>query len=1781
MRRKKTAATGDAGSLRPPGATPPEKKAAAAKVRKPAKTPKHPTVDSLPRTAVKPVSDPFDQAVTDMEQLARSILLYHGLFYHVGTGVTIYEARDDGEDFVFLDVNPAGERLNRLTKDEVVGRSILEMFPGVREMGLFGVLQQVWRTGVPQTLPLREYRDDRISQWVENYVFKLPSGEIVAIFEDITARKQLETSREEGLHFIETLVDTIPTPIFYKDAEGVYRVCNQAFSEAIGLAKEKIVGRSVFDIAPRPLAEKYREMDEALLRQGGVQTYEYLVRFADGSLHDIVFIKAVFPRADGTPAGLVGVMYDISFLREAEKRLRRSEQKFSAAFHLNPNPMAITDMDTALLVDINEAFVRWSGYSREEVLGRSTVEMGLWVDPDERQRIACDLRNGGVILNREARMRTKGGDVRDILFSARLIEIDAGTRLLTMAVDVTEQRRMETELRRSEKRYRSLIETTRDLIYTTNRKDFITYANPTLARTLGYADHELEGMSFVDILAPEYTEFARNIFRRTMKGGSVPIYEVEMVRKDGIRLSVEFNTETVLDSDGRPAGQLGIGRDVTIRRRAEQALRDSEAELAAIYENAPLIMMLIDEQWRVHKANAFASRLTGKSPGDLTALKCGEVFCCLHALDVPEGCGHGPSCQDCTLRLMALETIETGRGCSQKEVGMHLSDRGHEREVTFLVSTRRVTVKEKPLAMVSIQDISERKTAERRRILVNEILDILNSPCDVADIIRRVLLCIRDFTGVEAAGVRIQEGRDYPYYETNGFPGHFVEAERFLCTRDENNEIVLDSHGNPYLECMCGNVISGRTDPHLPFFTAGGSFWTNSTSELLASTTEEDRQTRTRNRCHGEGYESVALIPLRSGTKTIGLLQLNDPRTGRFTLDLIEFLEGVASSIGIAAHRQRTAETVSASNRFLDSLIGSMQEGFSALDAKGVHILVNDAFCQMTGFPREELIGRGLPHPYWPPEHREAIEATFGEVRKPGKKEFELTFMRKNGDRFPVIVIPSSIGDATGDTVMFATIKDISERKQMERALRESEARYRSIFENAVEGIFQSTPEGRFIRVNPAYARIFGYDSPEELVESVVDIPGQLYVNPKDRERAFAILEPEKRLKNFECLCRRKDGTEIWVSINSRFGKTADGMPCYEGFVRDITEQKTIEDALGKSAQRLKLAQESSGAGLWDWDMTSETLEWSRELFLLFGLDPEITEATFDVWNQVLHPEDKEITYRRIDLAIQNRTSLDSDYRIIKPGGQVRWIKALGNTAYDDSGQPVRMAGICLDITERKHAEEALRERDDRFKKLSSQVPGMIYQFLRRKDGTYCLPFTTEAIKGIFGCSPEDVREDFSPIARVILPEDLDRVVDSIESSAEGMTPWQCEYRVRIPGRPVQWMLGQAIPERMADGSIMWHGFNTNISERKNTEEQLRASAEEQEWILKSMMNAFVIFQSVFDESGRFVSYRFEYINDAYERITGVTMEGVRGKTVHEVWPGTEPSWIENYGAVAVSGIPRIFDMFHQPTDKLYHCHVFRPWDTTERFCVIFEDITERQKTTEELIRSHEQMRALAGRLRDIREEERKRIARAIHDEMGQALTGIKMDLNWVQRHLADRPEIEQKQVAARLEAMGAMADITIREMRRIITELRPGVLDDLGIVAAVEWLAQDFWNRTGSECSFTPPDEEIDVDPEKAIVIFRIAQEALTNIVRHARATRVSAALRICDGSLVLEVADNGRGFVQEDSRKAGTYGLLGMQERALAIGGAVDIESSPGKGTTVRIRVPFQPQGRDGGRA
>ena len=243
-------------------------------------------------------------------------------------------------------------------------------------------------------------------------------------------------------------------------------------------------------------------------------------------------------------------------------------------------------------------------------------------------------------------------------------------------------------------------------------------------------------------------------------------------------------------------------------------------------------------------------------------------------------------------------------------------------------------------------------------------------------------------------------------------------------------------------------------------------------------------------------------------------------------------------------------------------------------------------------------------------------------------------------------------------------------------------------------------------------------------------------------------------------------------------------------------------------------------------------------------------------------------------------------------------------------------------------------------------------------------------------------------------------------------------------------------------------------------------------------------------------------------------------------------------------------------------------------FTVIIRDVTERQRAEREIRLASEQLRALALRLENIREQERTRIAREIHDVLAQELTRLKIDLVWLARRVT-KPIEESTRTAMGLRIKDALAqaDVAITTVQRIATELRPVILDSLGLPAAVEWQAEDFSRRTGIACHATTSGGDFPLDRERATALFRILQESLTNIARHAQATLIDIQLAEGDGYVALTVRDNGRGIAAEQLADPFSIGLTGMRERAQAFGGTVEIAPAGAGGTVVAVRLPLDP--------
>jgi signal transduction histidine kinase len=275
-----------------------------------------------------------------------------------------------------------------------------------------------------------------------------------------------------------------------------------------------------------------------------------------------------------------------------------------------------------------------------------------------------------------------------------------------------------------------------------------------------------------------------------------------------------------------------------------------------------------------------------------------------------------------------------------------------------------------------------------------------------------------------------------------------------------------------------------------------------------------------------------------------------------------------------------------------------------------------------------------------------------------------------------------------------------------------------------------------------------------------------------------------------------------------------------------------------------------------------------------------------------------------------------------------------------------------------------------------------------------------------------------------------------------------------------------------------------------------------------------------------------------------------------------------NWEVVETPELKRTKAQLRSLSEQLEHRVAQRTAELAAANVALSSEIAERRETTKQLSALSERLRALSASVQSAREEEGTRIAREIHDELGSALTALKWDIEG----LAALVSSESPAVQKRLDAMMRLADSVIHSAKRIASELRPGILDDLGLIEAIESQSQEFQDRSGIPTSFDSTLDTIPLNREQSVVVFRIVQEALTNILRHANATRVDITADEQAGEFMLTIRDNGRGITDEAKSQPLSLGLLGMQERAHLAGGTIDIQGAAGRGTTINLRIPVE---------
>lgn len=573
-------------------------------------------------------------------------------------------------------------------------------------------------------------------------------------------------------------------------------------------------------------------------------------------------------------------------------------------------------------------------------------------------------------------------------------------------------------------------------------------------------------------------------------------------------------------------------------------------------------------------------------------------------------------------------------------------------------------------------------------------------------------------------------------------------------------------------------------------------------------------------------------------------------------------------------------------------------------------------------------------------------------------------------------------------------------------------------------------------------------------------------------------------------------------------------------YFHDITVRKDAEAALRQSEERLRLALDAAHMGTFDWDVPSNRIVWSRRHEQLWGYAPGDFAGTYEAFGARIDPQDLPGMNAEVSRCMAARQSFTREFRVVWPDGSVHWIQGWGEFEFDAAGSAVRMRGVVTEITLRKQAQERDRQQLAELQRWHDLTVGREERVAELK-GTIDELLSARGLPPRFGGAPDgevpaattgepsSADNGRSRLALLNLLDDQRRAVEALRRSEAGLRLAQARASIG------SWELDLASATVLCSDEMRRLFHCGQATPAVPLAELARRLHPEDRSAL---------------EPGGVWSLREPRAARQQLRVRGCddAIAWIDCKAETEFGPDGRP--------VRVTGTA--------------------------------QDVTERQDLLGRLADSNEQLRALAARTDRLREEESSRLSRELHDELGQALAGLKLDLASMQVRLP----AGETGATERLRGMQAQIDGLVRTTRDIARRLRPRVLDDLGLLPALEAQAGEICRRMGARYELVSdvPNEAL-ADPSLATAVYRVVQEALTNIARHAAATRVDIAVLGRAGWLTVEVRDNGKGLAPPTHPGGATLGLLGMQERAAAIGGQVTVEGFPGQGTVVTLRVPF----------
>ena len=1327
-----------------------------------------------------------------------------------------------------------------------------------------------------------------------------PTG-YIGIDQDVTERKQVENALKQSEKRFRQVAETAGEWIWEMDAAGVYTYSNPVVETILGYSPEELVGKKNFlDLFAPEVREEIRQAAaERSARQEGFLKRVNPVLHKDGHVVILETTGEPIVDAQGRLTGYRGADTDISERKQAEAALRDSESRLQKIFDILPIGLWFADK-TGKLLRGNPAGVKiWGAEPRVDpseygVFKARRLPSGAEIAPDD-WALAHTIREGTTILDELLEIDAIDGRKKIILNSTAPVLDDNGAVQGAVIVnqDVTERKQAEEDLQRKQAmlaRTEALAhvgswewEVATDTVIWSDELFRIFRRDPALGAP-SFAEHPA-------LYAPEDFRRLNEAVEAALRDGTPYEIELRAICMDGVtRTGLAIGQAEM--KDGRVVRLSGSFQDVTDRKQAEAALREAGEYLDRIINAIGDPVFVKDEHCKFVLANDALCALLGIARNELLGTTAAEFL--------------PPDQMDHFLEV-DRKVLSSGEE-NLCEEALTASDGSIRTIVTR--KTRYVNIQGARFVVGVIRDVTDRKqteTALRESEATHR--SIFNaSPDDItlADLDGRILMASRaalkmfgfqredQLIGRPVAdflvpGDRERAAADIARMFQGSFsgPGEYraLRADGTLFDIEVNGEFIRDETGQPFRMVLIVRDATDRkraeeamrqseekfaqifrTSPYAvalshaengrfidvnPAFTALTGF---SREEALADSSVglglwahlKDRQRVTDDLRKGAPViDREYAIRTKSGGLVTGLFSAQILRLGDENC--------ILSSINdITARKQAEAALQESEQRHRDYLAHSPY-GIFVADEKGRYVQVNPAACRLTGYSEKELLAMTIPDIHGE-ESREDAARHFQAVVREGKAAGELKFRTKSGESRWWLVSAVKISD----TRFLGFCNDVTDRKQAEAALRESETLYRSILNASPDDITITDLEGRILMVSPSALRIFGCERADQLVGHRVFE----FIDPGERARAAAdIVQLNQGATSGPIGYRgeyrglRADGSLFDIEVNGEFIRDETGQPLRMILiVRDITQRKQIEMALKGSETRYRTFIDATSDLVFLKDETFRYLISNRanSAFLGKAETDVIGRTDFDL----MLPE----------VAAQCRAG---DQEALRKGKSVTAEETAGEQTYQTVKFPVSLpsgrtgvGGFIRDITNRKQAEEKLQASAERFRDLAANIPGAIYQLQTGRTGALEVPYMSSGCEALFGRPLAGL--DFTGLLFDHMHVG-DRALfqHSLAKAAKRLERWSLEFRTTTPDGGTKWLRGSANPRRTPQGGVLWNGVLLDITGLRQAEEKEASSRA----LLRLVLDRVPAYICAKDLAGRFLLVN-QKLADFYGRPT-------------------------------------------------------------------------------------------------------------------------------------------------------------------------------------------------------------------------------------------------------------------------------------------------------------------------